>query len=52
MKLLIIQFSPASCYANSLKPNFSVHHPFLKHPRVLRLGWDTKFHTHKSSRER
>jgi len=30
MKLLTMQFSPASCYFHLLKPTYSTQHPVLK----------------------
>jgi hypothetical protein len=42
MKLLIMQFSPTSCYFISLRPKYSPQHPVLKYPQsmfLLRLAW-------------
>ena len=37
IKLLIIEFSPFSCYLVPLRPKYSPQHPILKHPQAMFL---------------
>jgi hypothetical protein len=46
MKLLIMQFSPASYHLIPFWPKYSPQHPVLKYPNVPPLMSETKFQTH------